>query len=99
MPCSGDDGQICGAGDHLDIYFNTAHVVPSIAAIQGYSYKGCRTEAPHGRALPDKRHEDGALTPQVCADLCSADGFLYAGLEFGRECWCANTLHGGTLGR
>lgn len=95
MPCSGDASQICGAGDHLNIYINNAYVAPSIAAIEGYTYKGCRTEPAVGRALPDRVYGDDSLTPSTCASLCSADGFIYAGLEFGRECWCSNTLYGG----
>jgi beta-D-xylosidase 4 len=31
-------------------------------------------------------------TVQECATTCNAAGFLYAGVESARECWCSNTL-------
>lgn len=95
MPCAGDSSQFCGAGDHFNMYLNTAYVEPSIANINGYTYKGCLTESDSGRALPSKQHSQDDMTPAICGSLCSADGYVYAGLEYGRECWCANTIRGG----
>lgn len=96
MPCTGDETQMCGAGDHISIYLNKGYIATSTAAVEGYTHLGCRTEAPHRRTLPDRRIASDDLTPQACAAACSVEGFLYAGLEYGRECWCGNSLHGGS---
>jgi hypothetical protein len=37
--------------------------------------------------LSDSR---GALTPEACMIKCKQDGYPYAGLQAGRECWCSD---------
>jgi hypothetical protein len=32
----------------------------------------------------------GALTPEACMIQCKQDGYSYAGLQYGRECWCSD---------
>lgn len=32
------------------------------------------------------------MTVETCVDFCSGKGFSVAGLEFGRECYCANSI-------
>ncbi|KUJ19463.1 WSC-domain-containing protein [Mollisia scopiformis] len=59
--------------------------------VDGYTSMGCYKEATTGRALTQ---EFDLATPTVknCVDTCSGKGFTYAGLEYGGECWCGNTL-------
>jgi hypothetical protein len=33
----------------------------------------------------------GALTPEACISRCNQDGYEYAGLQNGMECWCDNS--------
>lgn len=67
-----------------------------------YEYAGCwneTTELPdttRRRALDGGAQEvrEGTMTPALCLGFCSSDGkaYTYAGLEYSRECWCANEL-------
>lgn len=34
------------------------------------------------------------MTIDRCVDACAASGFKLAGLEYGSECYCGNTLQG-----
>lgn len=95
MPCSGDCSSTCGAGDRLEIYLNEQYTDPTVATVPGFAYKGCRAEPHEDRALPDMRYEQDDMTPETCTSLCSTGGFLYAGLQWSRECWCSSTIKGG----
>ncbi|KAK8134828.1 N-terminal WSC domain-containing protein [Apiospora sp. TS-2023a] len=60
------------------------------------AYRRCFTDGVNGvRALDfgggvDKKF----LTIDVCLAACGSQGFKLAGLEFGTECYCGNTLQG-----
>ncbi|KAF8301400.1 carbohydrate-binding WSC, partial [Clavulina sp. PMI_390] len=36
------------------------------------------------------------LTPSVCAANCDSQGYTYAAVQDGHECWCASSLNNGT---
>ncbi|KAL8936038.1 MAG: hypothetical protein Q9216_005133 [Gyalolechia sp. 2 TL-2023] len=55
-----------------------------------FSYTGCYTEATSGRALTKLAAANDSMTVQICLSACSE--FKYAGIEYGRECWCGDTL-------
>lgn len=67
-----------------------------------YHYIGCWNETtalPHtsgARALPDiSLEQPGTMTVEVCLDFCAhnrSTAYKYAGLEYSRQCWCANRL-------
>ncbi|KAK3501694.1 heme peroxidase [Neurospora crassa] len=60
-----------------------------------YVFVGCQTEATEGgRALEGKTWADDGMTLEGCAEACS--GWEYFGVEYGRECYCGNTLRGGS---
>ena len=58
-----------------------------------YNFLGCYTEPPTGRALTLLTGSD-TMNVITCLGICSS--YEYAGLEYGRECWCGNTLAGGS---
>lgn len=64
------------------------------AVIPGYGFTGCYTEGSHGRALSGSAFFDDLMTAEKCATACS--GFKYFGLEYGRECYCGNTINEGS---
>ncbi|GAB1318229.1 Putative fungistatic metabolite [Madurella fahalii] len=64
------------------------------AVIPGYDFSGCYTEATDQRALTDSALFDDQLTVEKCAAGC--EGFKYFGLEYGRECYCGNTINAGS---
>ncbi|RYP77038.1 hypothetical protein DL771_001328 [Monosporascus sp. 5C6A] len=96
MVCSGDDTQYCGAGNRIELYASTATRPTPTATlapkptVSAYVRVGCYEEVPHGRALTGAAYADGAMTLEMCASRC--DAFHYWGTEYGRECYCGNTL-------
>lgn len=65
---------------------------------EGWAFVGCAPEegsANDGiaqRTLPGALLGDDELTNEVCVNFCAAQGFVFAGSEYGRECWCANEV-------
>ncbi|TDZ16754.1 WSC domain-containing protein [Colletotrichum orbiculare MAFF 240422] len=100
MPCSGGSGgaETCGAGDRLDIYVDNTWQAPSSPAEAGtYKHMGCHTEGESGRALNRIGFASDTNTPESCALACAAqpEHYNYAGVEWGKECFCAETIRGG----
>ncbi|RYP50690.1 hypothetical protein DL768_003834 [Monosporascus sp. mg162] len=96
MVCSGDDTQYCGAGNRIELYSSTAAqptptaVLAPKPTVSAYVRVGCYEEIPHGRALTGAAYADDAMTLEMCASRC--DAFHYWGAQYGRECYCGNTL-------
>lgn len=67
-----------------------------------YHYVGCWNETTEiagttgARALPDiSLEQPRAMTVETCLDFCAhnqSTAYKYAGLEYSRQCWCANRL-------
>ncbi|KAK4148740.1 WSC domain-containing protein [Chaetomidium leptoderma] len=87
FPCSGDSTEKCGANDRLDVYTNNLYSPRKPATLEA-PYLGCFVDQ-GARALPDNLLGADDMTAQKCADHCA--NFSYFGIEFGRECWCANS--------
>ena len=52
---------------------------------------GCFVDNLHGiRVLPHKAHYSSKNTIEICKKLCFEKGYLYAGVEYSRECFCGN---------
>ncbi|PHH80469.1 hypothetical protein CDD80_1479 [Ophiocordyceps camponoti-rufipedis] len=60
-----------------------------------YSFQGCWTEATNGRALGGNAYADDKMTLESCASFCN--GFRYFATEYGRECYCGDSLGGGSV--
>jgi len=61
---------------------------------------GCYVDSVSGGLLPHHgRLPNWPLTTTIesCQEACGNQGHIYAGLENGRECYCGDTLAGGTL--
>ncbi|KAF2470030.1 WSC-domain-containing protein [Lindgomyces ingoldianus] len=57
-----------------------------------WEYTGCGTDNIGSRTFTGKSTSSDDMTVEKCVDFCSGAGFSYAGLEYGRECYCDNTL-------
>jgi hypothetical protein len=62
----------------------------------GYSSIGCYTEATDARALANYVETDDK-TVGDCLGACSTYQYVYAGLEYGGECWCGDSLGKGSI--
>ncbi|KAH8797370.1 putative glyoxal oxidase precursor [Xylogone sp. PMI_703] len=64
--------------------------------VDGYTSLGCYTEASTGRALPQE-YGLASQTVKNCVDTCDSHNYIYAGLEYGGECWCGNAFGVGSV--
>ncbi|KAI9892350.1 MAG: hypothetical protein M1814_001551 [Vezdaea aestivalis] len=55
-----------------------------------FAYQSCLLEPDTGRALGKNVVSNNSMTVQICLDTCPQ--YQYAGLEYGRECWCGNAI-------
>ncbi|KAJ3457271.1 hypothetical protein MRS44_014412 [Fusarium solani] len=63
-----------------------------VAGNKNFTMYNCISEPSNGRILPRQMLNDGdAMTIDVCLEKCWM--FKYAGVEYGRECWCGDTLN------
>ncbi|KAF2028829.1 hypothetical protein EK21DRAFT_101568 [Setomelanomma holmii] len=83
IPSTCDDKTIFGPGpaNYVDL-----------TQSKGWEYAGCGGDEISDRAFhwPSERTDD--MTVPACIDYCSAAGYSYASLEYGRECWCVSKL-------
>ncbi|KAF4633357.1 hypothetical protein G7Y89_g4765 [Cudoniella acicularis] len=70
----------------------TLHIVPSAGL---YNYMGCFTEGNGVRALSAAFYPTDSQTIELCVASCSP--YMYAGAEYGRECWCADSFGAGSV--
>ena len=61
----------------------------------GWTDLGCIAEGTNGRALTGASTTSPNMTLNYCAGFCGGQGFTYAGIEFGDECYCGNTFENG----
>ncbi|KAL8968048.1 MAG: hypothetical protein Q9197_005087 [Variospora fuerteventurae] len=95
-PCTGDKTEVCGGDNRLNLYtFGTrTTATPPASTSRGYAFDGCFTEATQGRALTGSVYYDNAMTVEKCSVVCK--GFTLFGVEYGRECYCGDTLQAGS---
>lgn len=68
---------------------------PSIPATVGaYTYLHCHSDNTTIRTLQSKYIAKADMTIEYCAGNCT--GYLYFGIEYSQECYCANTLSFGS---
>ncbi|KAJ3097714.1 hypothetical protein HDU97_004598, partial [Phlyctochytrium planicorne] len=107
IPCSVNGTQLCGNGGRLSLYNLTSIPLPVTTtttpgptptptgpapyAPEGWSYVGCTVDNP--RALSNQApgsNYDSGLCTAYCQGLNKAN--VFAGLEYGGECWCGSTI-------
>lgn len=56
-------------------------------------YQGCWTDDYRDlRALGSLAYDNSSNTVELCTAACSSQGFNMAGLEYGSQCWCGNSI-------
>lgn len=103
MDCSGDEWEICGGSDRLNMYQMNATLykpppVPTTYPGDSYSeYIGCYTEATNQRALSSKSYSSTTnMTAQNCEAFCGTS-YTYFGVEWSQQCFCGNELNPGSV--
>jgi hypothetical protein len=93
MICSGNQYEYCGDGNRLELYVtdNVAAGPKQPPTVGPFTFLGCQMEPANGvRALAELAVAADSMTNEACASFCS--GYTYFGTEYGRECYCANSL-------
>lgn len=97
MACAADSTSTCGGPNAIQLYTNAGNVKannPAPTVIGGYASSGCIQEVA-GRALTGLRVDYTDMTIDKCTAACKDAGFKFAGVEYGQECYCGNTLDNG----
>ncbi|KAI0754011.1 hypothetical protein C8Q80DRAFT_1093669 [Daedaleopsis nitida] len=90
--CAGNENEICGGPQRLTLLTtaNPGAAQPSLLPL-GWSSAGCVSDA-SARALTGYSFANDAMTVYSCLATCASKGFSMGGLEFGRECYCGNSI-------
>ncbi|KAJ2980129.1 hypothetical protein NQ176_g2827 [Zarea fungicola] len=94
MACTGDTTQSCGGGSRMNIVSKGAPQVllppAPIDRIGSWKYQGCYLDnVNQSKTFFWQNFIDG-MTPEMCVNRCGAFGYMAAGLEYGRECYCGD---------
>ncbi|KAM7216795.1 WSC domain containing protein [Rhypophila decipiens] len=92
FPCSGDASETCGGDWRLNLYQFVSAPAPTVPS---YTSEGSYTEATGMRALTGASFFNDFLTVEKCAAACV--GYTWFGLEYGRECYCGDTINTGSV--
>ncbi|KAG8958693.1 hypothetical protein FRC03_008903 [Tulasnella sp. 419] len=105
MKCAADSSQICGAGNAISLYAKssvtqsatstTTTSAQSTSTQVGGTYVGCYVDS-STRLLNGAAITASTLTISQCVSRCGAMGFSFAGAEAGKECYCGNSISGGS---
>lgn len=98
MPCSGNSTQPCGAGSRLSLFYTTEDNGPKVnPGVNGFVHMGCYSEGTTGRTLTYAvgTIPGAQLTVDKCTAACLTAGYILAGVEYGGECFCGNTISNG----
>jgi glucan endo-1,3-alpha-glucosidase len=64
----------------------------SASASAAWQSLGCTSDSSTNRVLVGSYMDSGSQTPQLCIASCQSKGYTYAGLQYGRQCYCSNTM-------
>ncbi|KAH8898219.1 hypothetical protein GQ53DRAFT_881242 [Thozetella sp. PMI_491] len=93
--CIDNAYEFCGGSLALNVYNASASVslpvVPQLPqSVGSWELQGCYTDLPTARGLTGKVLMADTMTLELCASTCSK--FAYFGTEYGRECYCGNSV-------
>ncbi len=81
-PCAGAHSELCGGGNAINLYENTAYqAVGEVPAVGSYVLRGCYVDSAASRTLQDGVYQDwSSMTVQMCAEKASS--YRYMGVEY-----------------
>lgn len=93
FPCPGNVTEACGSNNRLSVFYSgRANSTQTNAGPNGTSRIGCLTDNVYARALSVLQASSDSMTVAQCTSACKASKHSTAGLEYGQECWCGDTL-------
>lgn len=106
MPCAGSLLDVCGGNNRISVYENTTWTPPppptppptTVPSVGSFQNRGCFVDFANGARVlrADSSTQDGenGMTVEKCIALARDDGWRWAGVEFGSQCFVGNTLRG-----
>lgn len=92
--CPGAADEACGSDFRLSVFYTgLLDHTRTNPGPNGTLRIGCLTDNMHARTLSVFQASEDGMTVGRCTSNCHAAGHSLAGLEFGRECWCGNSLN------
>ncbi|KAG8871579.1 hypothetical protein FRC20_010402 [Serendipita sp. 405] len=89
MPCKGNPSELCGGGNGINVYRHRAPT--NLQPYKSWTFSNCYVDSIYNRVLPETMTlHGGGMTVEWCLDACDAAGYDYAGVEYGKECYCGN---------
>ncbi|EJT99498.1 WSC-domain-containing protein, partial [Dacryopinax primogenitus] len=99
VACSGNSAETCGGSYRLNLYsmVSSSTTTSSTPTSSGWANLGCRLDA-RARALTGPSQDVSTNSVENCEQFCGSQGYIYAGVEYGSQCYCGNTLSNGAGG-
>jgi hypothetical protein len=104
MQCGGSD-QTCGGPNAITLFVRDSSIndlsadftAKPVILSNGWEVAStpCVAEGTSGRALPGASFSAPDMIPSKCMDFCASKNFMYAGVEYGSECYCHSELSNG----
>ncbi|KAF9873174.1 hypothetical protein CkaCkLH20_09337 [Colletotrichum karsti] len=95
MPCTGNKDEVCGNGGRINVFTNGDSAPAVLAASGDFTSIGCYSDQASARTLTTRVSLPGNVRVSDCTTACANQGFQYAGLEFGQECYCGASIQNG----
>jgi hypothetical protein len=94
MACQGDSSLLCGGPNALTLYQATdlTGLTQTVPSSGNYKFQGCYVEQTSGRALKDASTSSSSMTVDTCIQYCASKSMAWAGVEYGKECYCSNSI-------
>ncbi|PNY24742.1 fungistatic metabolite [Tolypocladium capitatum] len=102
-PCGGDKTQNCGGPSRMSIMSKgeppssgLPRVIPNVGS---WAYQGCiQDNVNQKRTFFWQNFFESNMTPAACLQKCGDHGYMAAGLEYGKECYCGDPANIQTAG-
>ncbi|GFZ50872.1 Endo-1,3-alpha-glucanase agn1 [Saitozyma sp. JCM 24511] len=82
--CGGDSSSKCGGFYAISVYQAGSSSYPVSL--------GCYSDSSSPRLLTGTEQDQSGMTVSSCTSYCSGLGYTYAGVEYGYQCFCGNSL-------
>lgn len=96
MACAGDASLKCGGPNRLTVFISPVsnQVVTNLGPVgSGWIYKSCYEDSVYARTLSLQVKIPRGNSVLDCTTACRAAGYRIAGVEWGNECFCDNTIN------
>lgn len=97
LSCVGDSSARCGGSSRMDVYRQPNYVMPRLVNPSNVNGRlatpqGCYIDSATARILKAHKYTNDSMTVEMCHDRCQSMSYSLFGVEYGRECYCGNSL-------